>query len=273
MRQPCQARKGFDPFGGVSVAGGAAQHPALDAVEDRGQAEVVEGQVKVPIGDAVAAGAGAIGRDIGVLAGQAERDRIGAAQPGDDVGRHGVKHCVIREIGQRMAERRQFPVEHGEDARLGWMEDQIVDAKVAMDDAGLVIGGDGTGQPRHECVHRGVAPGQRICLILLAPAPDLPREIAAGTPESAEPDSDRIEPVQGGDDAVHFVIKRRAGGAWQVGEAGVPEDAAFDQFHHVKGAADDRLIGANGQDSRHGDTRLRQRLLHLRLAQHVMGTF
>jgi hypothetical protein len=53
--------------------------------------------------------------------------------PGLDV----PTHAVVAEVGQRMAQRRQLPVEHGGDARLAGVEDQVVEAKVAVHDRHL----------------------------------------------------------------------------------------------------------------------------------------
>ena len=45
---------------------------------------------------------------------------------------------MIGEVGQRMAKRRDLPVEHGKHARLGRVEDDVVEAEVAMHEAGAV---------------------------------------------------------------------------------------------------------------------------------------
>jgi hypothetical protein len=43
-------------------------------------------------------------------------------------------HAVVAEVGQRVAQRRQLPVEHRDDPRLGRMEHQVVEPVVAMHD-------------------------------------------------------------------------------------------------------------------------------------------
>ena len=55
---------------------------------------------------------------------------------------HPVHHRVISKIGERMAQCRELPVEHGEDTWLSRMEDHIVDAEVAVND---VVSSPGTG--------------------------------------------------------------------------------------------------------------------------------
>jgi hypothetical protein len=101
----------------------------------------------------------AIGGDIVGLTRNVEREKVRAREPRDDMRRHAIHHRAIREIGERMAERRKLLVEHREDARLGRMEDHIVAAKIAMDDGALVVLGDAPGKLRHEPVHVRVASG------------------------------------------------------------------------------------------------------------------
>ncbi len=78
-------------------------------------------------------------------------------EPGDaaELARRNVPaHAVIGEVGERMAERRQLPVENGEDPRLGRMEDRVVETVVAVHDRGLVARRDVLRQPGDQVVHR-----------------------------------------------------------------------------------------------------------------------
>ena len=59
----------------------------------------------------------------------------GRAMPRNVPRRDVPGHAVVAEVGQRMAERRELPVEHREHARLGRVEDQVVEAEVAVHDA------------------------------------------------------------------------------------------------------------------------------------------
>ena len=76
------------------------------------------------------AGASAIARDI-VVDGRNARDRFhgrsASRRPHRFRHRHEPLHQMIGEIGQRIAERRELPVEHRDDARLGRMDDAIVE--------------------------------------------------------------------------------------------------------------------------------------------------
>ena len=71
-------------------------------------------------------------------------------------GRQVVVHACVREIAERMAERRQLPVEHGDDARLRRMDDRVADAIVAVNDRGLVVARQMRGRAR-----RSAAPCRR----------------------------------------------------------------------------------------------------------------
>jgi hypothetical protein len=55
-----------------------------------------------------------------------------------------------------MTERRELPIEDADNARLGRMEDHVVEAKIAVTDRGLVAGGNVLRQPFDEPVDRRV---------------------------------------------------------------------------------------------------------------------
>src|SRR3546814_9620642 len=63
------------------------------------------------------------------------------------------RHRDISEIGERIAERRQLPVEHREDLGPILGIDHIVDAIIAMDDAGARLLGQSRRQPRDQLFH------------------------------------------------------------------------------------------------------------------------
>ena len=117
---------------------------------------------------------------------------------------------VIGEIGERVADRRQFPVEHADDPRLGLVKHQIVHAVVAVDDRRRALRRHVRRQPVDQPVHRRDRLGLRGA-VLPAPARDLAAHVVAGTAEIAEPDRLVIDRVQGGDDRVHRIrTSRRA---------------------------------------------------------------
>ena len=108
------------------------------------------------------------------------RDRVGSRfDAAERFRREVIRQAVVGEIGERMSQRRQFPVDDRHDARLGGMEDQILDAIVAVHDRDLVTGRNVSRQPLHQAIHRRNLVGLRRD-VLLAPAPDLARVVVAG---------------------------------------------------------------------------------------------
>ena len=104
-----------------------------------------------------------------------------------------------------MAQRGQLPVEHRQDARLGRMEDHIVQAVVAVHDAGLVLRRDVLRQPFDQLLHRLDLLGLRGA-VLLGPAADLALQIVARLAVVAQADRVVVDLVQRGDHAVHLVV-------------------------------------------------------------------
>ena len=236
-------------------------------MEDRGKAEEVEGEVIAIVGQALAPGATTIGRDVVLLARDAERGDVRAAQPRDDMRRHAVHHRVIGEVGQRMPQRREFPVEHRQNARLGGVEDHVVDAEIAVDHRGCaVILGHFRLEPVDDRIHVLVAPGKLVLAVLARPAPDLSREVIARLAIVAKADRLGIEAVQLGDGLVHRIEDRRALLVRNAGHSRIPEDAPLDHLHHVEPGADHRVIGAQPVDLGHREARRVQCAEHLGLA-------
>jgi hypothetical protein len=121
--------------------------------------------------------------------------------------------------------------------------DQVVDAVVAVDDARLALGRQMARQPFDEPVHCRLLLGLRG-LVLAAPAPDLARQIVPRAAELGESHRDVIDGMQRGDDGVHRLKHRPALGGGEPRQARIPEDAAVEKLHDVKGAADDRVVFA-----------------------------
>src|SRR5690349_4563370 len=100
-------------------------------MQDRRDAKHVEDEIHLPVCDVMARGALAIRRHVVALRWDAEPAEIEAAQPAKLLRRESPCHDVIREIGKRMPQRRQLPIENRDDARLRWMEDDVIHAEVA----------------------------------------------------------------------------------------------------------------------------------------------
>ena len=77
---------------------------------------------------------------------------------------------------------------------------------------------------------------------MLAPAADLTIEIITRLAVAAEPLCDDIDTVQGGDHAVHFGVDGGAFFLKHPRQGLVPQDAALDEVHDVKGPPNDRFV-------------------------------
>ena len=165
-----------------------------------------------------------------------------------------------------MAERRQFPIEHGEQARLGRMENHIVEPVVAVDDRhAAVVSRRIAGEPGDEIVHRGNRLGFGGA-VLVGPALELALEIGAGAAEVGQADPGGIERGQRRERAVHLVVDFRAVLARDFRQVRLPEDAALDALHDVEGRADDAVVLAQQVHFCDGHASVGERLLHAVLA-------
>src|SRR3546814_16203460 len=88
-------------------------------------------------------------------------------------------HQVKGKIGDRVTDRREFPIEDGGDLGAVRAEDEVVTAKVAMNDRNFIVVRDMSEEPFAQSVHALILPRARIGLILAFPPADLPFEITA----------------------------------------------------------------------------------------------
>ena len=247
---------------GLRARGGAVDHPARDALQDRADAEQVVGEVVVPVGQQrldrvdrhARAGARQVAPHVVALGRNAQRGQVAATDAAEGARRDVPGHRVVAEVGDRVAERRQLPVQHRQHPRLGRMEDQVVEPVVAMHHRDLRVVARGRGQVRRQPVDQPVHLGNRLGdrgLVLTAPARDLALEVAARAAVVAQADRQRIDPVQRGDHPVHLVVDRAALGRRHARQRLVPQHPALDMLHQVEGAADHRLVLAQQQHARH----------------------
>ena len=152
-------------------------------------------------------------------------------------------HRNIGEIRQRIAKRRQFPVEHGDNMRILGIENHVVDAVVTMNHAGAGLLGQRFGQPFDQPLHFGHDLGFRQA-ILLCPAVYLTSEIIAGFAKIGQSGCIDINIVQRGQRVDHRFIGCGAFGRVRPRHRAVPDRAAFDHVHDVEPAADDAVVGA-----------------------------
>src|SRR5690606_23672771 len=133
-----QVQVGFDGLaGGVEAlaGGGAGAEAVVDAGCDDADLEVGEGEVEVPVGQAHPARR-LVGRRqvVGLVQPVA---RPGAGFAGDQVGDRVAVGAHHRDVRDGIADGGQLPVDDGGHARAGLqVEDGVVDAVVAVDDAG-----------------------------------------------------------------------------------------------------------------------------------------
>ena len=154
-----------------------------------------------------------------------------------------------------MAQRAEFPVQQRDCSWLCGMNHQILQPEVPMRDRhGIVLGnqrrqfGD---QPLH--FRNGLCFGAAI---LLGPAPDLPLEIIAGTPEIAETDAGGVHTMEPGHDIDEAFVDGLALIGRHSRKLGVAEDTPLEKIHDVEAGADDAGIFAQETDI--GDRHVRR---------------
>src|SRR6185436_9122162 len=109
---------------------GPVDHALRDALQDRGDAKQVVRHVEIPVAarDALAPGTPAVRVDVALLGRNAKLLEVEPLDAAELACGDVPAHAVIRKIGERVADRRELPVEHRKDLRLARMEDQVVQA-------------------------------------------------------------------------------------------------------------------------------------------------
>ena len=238
----------------VGARCGAVLHPLGDALQDGGDAEQVVGQVEVPIGrrgvGCCEPGALFVRRHVIAFERSAQNGVVEAADATEGSRRDVPSHAAVGEIGQRMPQRRQLPIQYRQHPRLARPKEQVVEAVVAVHDGGAAVveraGRHVRRKPGHQAIHLvdRLGDGSRI---LLAPAQDLALEVAARLAAVGQARGRDIDLVPGGDDAVDLVVDRAALGAAHAGQRRVPQHAALDDRHDVESAADHSFVLATGR--------------------------
>ena len=125
---------------------------------------------------------------------------------------------VIGEIGERIAEGRELPVEHREHAGLS-AQDHVVEPVVAMHEPHRPAGGRCARQPFDQALHLVDLLGLGGA-VLLRPALDLARHVVLAAAVVGEPDRGRIEGMQPRQRRVHGVVDGGALGRVGAGMSG-----------------------------------------------------
>ncbi len=124
-------------------------------------------------------------------------------------GRQVVGHAVVGEVGQRMAQRREFPIDDCHHPRLVLVDDQVADPEVAVD--------DGRGIPRHvagPAASRATRPAPvpasvRVAAYCRLQSASWRARYPSGRPKSARPSARQSMPCSRRQRRVHRVVDRR----------------------------------------------------------------
>src|SRR5690606_20985419 len=129
--------------------------------------------------------------------------------------------------------RRYFPVEDRGDARLGRIEDQVIEPEIPMDeDARLAFGCVST-DPVDDILHRR-DPGALGGAILARPAIDLAGDIAIGAPEIGKSDRIGVDAVERSQGRDHRAVNGALFSSIESGKSLVPEGPPADIIHDVE---------------------------------------
>ena len=149
------------------------------------------------------------------------------------------------------------------------VDDGVAQAEVAVDDGRLVVRRNILGQPRHQLLH--LLDTLRLGrAVLLGPALELPREVAARPAEVLEAERLPVLLVEPRHDVVHRIVDRRALGRRAPGYERVDHDAALDPVHDVEDGADDVRVLAQQVGLRHGHVGAPKRRQDAVLAVHCV---
>ena len=180
------------------------------------------------------------------------------------------EHADVAEVGERVAEGRELPVEHRDDPRLGRVEHHVLGPVVAVRDGGGLVGRHALRQLGDQALHRLDVAGLGAA-VLLGPAVDLAGEVVAGAAVVAKPDRRVVDLVQAGERRVQLVVDGGALGRLEARQPRVAEDAAGQVVHHVEGRADHALVEAERAHVRDRKAGRPQRLHHPVLAVDLVG--
>ena len=180
---------------------------------------------------------------------------------------------MVAEVGQRMAQCGQLPVQHGQHARLCGMKHQVVEPKVTMHDGdhALVAGAGGQvgRQPGDQLVHLWDRRGDRRG-VLLAPTANLALKVVARFAVAGQAALRKLDIVERRDDPVHLLVNLCALGGCHARQGLVPQHAAFNEFHHVESAPDDGFVLAKAVHLCHRHVGALQAFHDLELTLHRM---
>jgi hypothetical protein len=119
--------------------------------------------------------------------------------------------------------------------------DHVVEAVVAVHQHRLVVGRQVRRQPVEQLVHRLDALGLR-CLVLLAPARDLARDVASRPAEISQTEGRVIDRMQARQHVELRLVDREAAFLGHVRQQRIPQHAAVAELHDVKRRPDHTVV-------------------------------
>ena len=165
---------------------------------------------------------------------------------------------MIGEITQRVPDCGELPVQNGDDARLGRVENHIVHAVVTVDQADGVVVRNILRQPGIEAIHVFDPVGFRSH-VGFAPAVNLAGEIVRGLAKPFESDRAVIERLERCQRFDLRIIDRRALLLRLVRQCHIPEHPPLDHLHDVEHRAGNTRVFAQNERARHRESRCVQR--------------
>ncbi len=160
-------------------------------------------------------------------------------------------HPDVANVGERVAKRAQFPVEHGGDAASGHIDHAVPEPVVAMCDRDSLLARNPLAETTRDLVHYGKLAGLAV-LPLGGPSPHLAFDVALASGEITETDlididsmeiREHIDQVLTGRNPQLHRQQRRTFGAVQ--------HDPVDELHHIEGRAVDVGVRAQPKGPRH----------------------
>ncbi len=246
----------------VQVAG-------VDAFTDHGQAPAAEGDVVADASHVATGAAGVSFDEVGVGGESAGGSRVVGA------GRRCVAvvpvDAEVADVGKRVAQRAQLPVEHRVDPATTDIGQAVAEAVVAVGDRHALLHGEAVAQPAGDLVDGPELAGLGL-LPLRRPPLDLPLDVTVALGEIAEPDLVDVDGMKVGQHIDEMLADPRAQRERQFsGPLGTVEHDAVDKPHHVEGRAVDAIVGAQPEGRRHRHVGAPNRRDDAMLAGHVVS--
>ena len=148
---------------------------------------------------------------------------------------------MIGEVGKRVAERGQLPIEHRNDRGRVGRNDHVVETIIAMHHPRRLLGRQMGGEPVDQSLHV-LDPLGLGRPILLRPARDLARHVILAAAVIAKTDCRGIERMQTRQRRIHAVVNLRAFCRVGFRHVRLPKNAAVGESHDKERSADNTFV-------------------------------